>query len=282
MSAATARARFGRFMRGRNALVGGAIVIAFVLLATIGPALAPYSPVEQDLGRNYEAPSARHLLGTDDLGRDTLSRLVYGARISLGVAAASVVVGLTVGVVLGLLAGYRGGWVDAAIMRTMDVLLALPGMLLAVAVVAILGRGLGNTIAAVAVYAIPTFALLSRSASLAVVHHDYVAACRACGASDRRIIFRHVLPNVLSPILVQAAIMLGTAILISSGLSFLGLGVQPPAAEWGAMLSKGRELIRTTPVTAVAPGVAITLVVIGFSLLGDAMRDALDPGMAER
>jgi peptide/nickel transport system permease protein len=266
----------------RTALAGGAIVAAFVLVATIGPALAPYSPTEQDLGRNYQGPSARHLFGTDDLGRDTLSRLIYGARISLGVAVASVGLGLLAGAFLGLLAGYRGGWIDGLIMRAMDVLLALPGILLAVAVVAVLGRGLENTVAAVAVYATPTFALLTRAAALGVVHLDYVAASRASGASDLRIMLRHVLPNVLSPIIVQAAVMLGTAILIASGLSFLGLGVQPPTPEWGAMLSKGRELIRTTPVTATAPGLAITLVVTGFSLLGDALRDAMDPARGSR
>jgi peptide/nickel transport system permease protein len=263
--------------RNWNALAGIAIVSAFVLVGTIGPAFTPYSPLDQDLNRNYLGPSVRHPLGTDDLGRDTLSRLVHGARISLTVASASVAIGLAVGVFLGLLAGFRGGWIDMIVMRTMDVLLALPGILLAVAVVAVLGRGVGNTVAAVAVYAVPTFALLARGATLSVAHLDYVAACRASGASDLRIMLRHVLPNVLSPIVVQASVMLGTAILIASGLSFLGLGVQPPLPEWGAMLSKGRDLIRTTPVTATAPGLAITLVVTGFSLLGDALRDAMDP-----
>lgn len=259
------------------------LVLAFVtLLALFGPFVAPYDPLEQDLANNYREPSREHLLGTDDLGRDTLSRLIYGARISLGISLSSVSLGVLVGAILGLLAAYYGGWLDSAIMRFMDFLLALPGILLAIAIVAVLGKGIVNTILAVAIFAVPTFARLIRGSALSVQELDYIEATRALGASDLRIIFKHIVPNALTPVVVQATLSLGTAILISSGLSFLGLGVQPPHPEWGAMLSKGRELIRTTPVVAIAPGVSITLVVLCFSMVGDGLRDALDPRLRNR
>lgn len=211
-----------------------------------------------------------------------MSRLIYGARVSLGIAILSVGIGVAIGTVLGLVAAYYGGWVDAMLMRGMDILLALPGILLAIAIVAMLGKGIFNTIAAVAIFSVPTLARIVRGSALSILQRDYIGACHAMGASDVRILTLHVLPNSLSPLVVQSTLMLGTAILISSGLSFLGLGVQPPNPEWGAMLSKGRELIRTTPVVAIAPGVAITLVVLSFSLLGDGLRDALDPKLKER
>jgi peptide/nickel transport system permease protein len=266
-----------RFARNRAAVAGAIVLAGFVVTAAAAPALAPHSPIEQDLGNNYAPPSLRHPLGTDDLGRDTLSRLVHGARISLVVSVSSVAIGLLAGTALGLLAGHYRGWVDRALMRVTDVLLAFPGILLAVVVVAILGKGLGNTIAAVALMAAPTFARIARGSALTIGETEFVAAARALGASDARIMLRHLLPNCFSPLLVQATLMLGTAILVASGLSFLGLGVQPPDPEWGAMLSKGRELIRTAPVSAVAPGAALTLLVLSVSLVGDGLRDALDP-----
>ncbi len=271
-----------RFTRNKVALGSAILLSVIALVAILGPFIAPYDPLEQDLINNYASPSFDHLLGTDDLGRDTLSRLIYGARISLGISLSSVGLGALMGSLLGLLAAYYGGWLDRALMRFMDFLLALPGILLAIAIVAVLGKGILNTIIAVAIFSVPTFARLLRASALAIIELDYIEATRALGASDRRIISKHIVPNALTPLVVQATLSLGTAILISSGLSFLGLGVQPPHPEWGAMLSKGRELIRTTPVVAIAPGISITLVVLSFSLLGDGLRDALDPRLRNR
>jgi peptide/nickel transport system permease protein len=271
-----------RFTRNKVALVSAVVLIAVTLVAVVGPFVSPYDPLDQDLANNYAKPSVEHPLGTDDLGRDTLSRLTYGARISLGISLSSVGLGVIMGTFLGLIAAYYRGWLDTVIMRFMDFLLALPGILLAIAIVAVLGKGILNTIIAVAIFTVPTFARLVRGSALSIQELDYIEATRALGASDHRIIFKHIVPNALTPIVVQATLSLGTAILISSGLSFLGLGVQPPHPEWGAMLSKGRELIRTTPVAAVAPGVSITLVVLSFSMLGDGLRDALDPRLRSR
>jgi peptide/nickel transport system permease protein len=273
---------FYRFTRHKVAVTSAVVLLGVALVALVGPFVSPYDPLEQDLVNNYAPPSVEHFLGTDDLGRDTLSRLIYGARISLGISFSSVGMGVLVGTFLGLIAAYYRGWLDSVIMRFMDFMLALPGILLAIAIVAVLGKGIINTIIAVAIFSVPTFARLVRGSALSIQELDYIEATRALGASDRRIIFKHIVPNALTPIVVQATLSLGTAILISSGLSFLGLGVQPPHPEWGAMLSKGRELIRTTPVAAVAPGISITLVVLSFSMLGDGLRDALDPRLHDR
>ncbi len=266
-----------RFALNRAAIVGGVVIGLFALLGLFGPWLAPYDPLAQQLRDNYQSMSAAHWLGTDDLGRDVLSRLLYGARISLSISLVGVTGGLLIGVLLGLVAAYVGGWTDAVIMRFVDILYALPGILLAIAIIAVLGKGILNTIIAVVIFSIPTFARVVRGSVLAVLELEYVEACRAAGASAPRIILGHVMPNASSQLIVQATLMLGTAILIASGLSFLGLGVQPPNPEWGAMLSKGRELMRTTPIVAIAPGMAITLVVLSFSVVGDGLRDALDP-----
>jgi peptide/nickel transport system permease protein len=208
------------------------------------------------------------------LGRDTLSRLVAGARVSIGIAMAATGAGLLVGAALGLLAAWRRGVTELVAMQFVDILLALPELLLAITAITVLGRGTVSTVVAVAVYAVPSFARIARAAAQPIVAADYVAASRAVGASDARLLWRHVLPGCLSPMLAHATVMLGSAILLASGLSFLGLGVQPPAAEWGSMLSRGRELLRTAPLGAVAPGVAITATVLSFSLLGDGLRDA--------
>ncbi len=271
-----------RFRRNKVAVASAVIVAGFVALATFAPLLAPFGPLEQDLVNNYAGPSLEHPLGTDELGRDTLSRLLYGSRVSLGIAVSSVIIGVFVGAVLGLVAAYSGGVVDSVIMRVMDVMLALPGILLGIAIVVVLGNGVINTVIAVAVFSIPTFARLVRGSALAVLQLDYIMASRALGASGVRIVLAHVVPNSLTPLIVQSTLQLGVAILIASGLSFLGLGVQPPNPEWGAMLSKGRELVRSTPVAAFAPGMAITLLVMSFSLLGDGLRDALDPKLKHR
>lgn len=271
-----------RFAANRAALAGAALLALVAIAALAAPAIAPYDPLAQNLARNYEPAGREHLLGTDHLGRDNLSRLIYGARVSLGISLVAVGAGLLAGLIVGFTGAYVGGAVDRALMRLMDVLLAFPDILLAITIVAILGKGTLNTVIAVAVFAVPTFARLARGAALGVIEQEYVHASRALGASPVRMVIRHILPNCLSPIVVQTTIMLGTAILIASGLSFLGLGVQPPDPEWGAMLSKGREIVRVTPVGAAAPGVAITLVVLSFSMVGDGLRDALDPKSSRR
>jgi peptide/nickel transport system permease protein len=266
----------------KAAVVSGFVIAATALLALCAPAIAPYDPLEQDLANNYAGPSLEHPFGTDDLGRDIWSRLLFGARISLGIAFASVGLALLVGTGIGLLSAYYRGILDSTLMRLMDVLLAFPGILLGIAVVVVLGNGVENTAIAVAVMSTPTFARLARGSALSILERDHVAACRALGASAVRVIFGQVLPNALTPLVVASTLQLGTAILIASGLSFLGLGVQPPYPEWGAMLSKGRELVRATPVAAFAPGFFITVLVLSFSLLGDGLRDALDPKQRRR
>jgi ABC-type dipeptide/oligopeptide/nickel transport system permease subunit len=262
------------FRRDLLAAAAALVLAVAVLAATAGPWLVPFDPLGVDLAANYQPSSWTHPLGTDHLGRDTLSRLVAGARVSIGIAMAATGAGLLVGAALGLLAAWRRGVTELVAMQFVDILLALPELLLAITAITVLGRGTVSTVVAVAVYAVPSFARIARAAAQPIVAADYVAASRAVGASDARLLWRHVLPGCLSPMLAHATVMLGSAILLASGLSFLGLGVQPPAAEWGSMLSRGRELLRTAPLGAVAPGVAITATVLSFSLLGDGLRDA--------
>jgi peptide/nickel transport system permease protein len=271
-----------RFAANRAALAASSVLLAFAIVAILAPWLAPHDPLAVNLGGSLAAPSWQHPLGTDHLGRDILSRLFHGARVSLTISILSVGSALVVGTAAGLLAAWRRGLIDAAIVQLVDVLLAFPNLLLAIAVVAILGRGDVSTIVAVAVFSMPIFARVARAAALTAVARDFVLAARAVGAPGWRVLARHVLPNCLSPIVAQATIMLGTALLVASALSFLGLGVQPPAPEWGAMLSRGRDLLRTAPIGAVAPGLAITLVALSFSLAGDGLRDALDPRESTR
>jgi peptide/nickel transport system permease protein len=258
------------------AMLALAVLVLVSLAATVGPWVAPYDPLAVDLASNYQPSSSAHLLGTDHLGRDTLSRLIAGARVSIGIALASTAAGLLAGSVIGLVAAWRRGLVERTLLQVVDVLLALPELLLAITAITVLGRGTLSTVVAVAVYAVPSFARIVRAAAQPVAHSEFVTAARASGASAARILVRHVLPGCWSAILAHTTVMLGSAILLASGLSFLGLGVQPPAAEWGAMLSRGRELLRTAPLGAVAPGLAITLTVLSFSVLGDGLRDAAD------
>lgn len=258
------------------ALVALGVVLLFVAAALLADVAAPYDPLAIDLPANYLPASRAHWLGTDHLGRDTFSRLLAGARVSLTIALVSTGAGLLAGTALGLVAAWTRGRTEAAIMQAIDVLLSFPDMLLAIAVATILGRGSLSTIVAVAVFSVPIFARLVRASAQAVVGADFVLASRAAGASSVRILVRHVLPQCYAPLLAQGTITLGSAILFASGLSFLGLGVQPPDPEWGAMLARGRELLRSSPIGAVAPGVAITLVVLSFSLVGDGLKDALD------
>jgi peptide/nickel transport system permease protein len=266
-----------RFLKNRGTLVGLFVLSVFFLTAIIGPSLCSYDPSAIDLKNVYQNPSPRHLLGTDNLGRDTFTRLVVGARISLLVSFVGTISGSLIGVALGLFAGYFGGMTDSVISRFVDLLLAFPGLLLAIVIVAILGNGIVNTIAAIAFYSMPYIARMVRGVVLTLKNSEYVQACRVMGATDARIILTHIVPNSMSQIIINTTLNLGSAILTASSLSFLGLGVTPPHPEWGAMLSQGREVIRYFPLAAIAPGVAITLVVLSFSIVGDGLRDALDP-----
>jgi len=266
-----------QFRQSRAAVVGLVLTGLFVVTALLAPLVAPYDPTAFTLGQQLRPPSSANLLGTDELGRDILSRVLWGARITLLITLGAVLVSLVVGTTLGVLAGFRGGWSDTLIMRVMDVLLAMPGFLLAIAIIAALGAGTFNVVVAVGIFSIPAFARVARGSTLSVKQQDYVLAARALGAPDGGIMVRHVLPNVAPPLVVQTTLRLATAILTASGLSFLGLGPQPPTPEWGAMLSTGRNYITSSPQLATIPGLAILLVAVGFNLLGDGLRDALDP-----
>jgi len=264
-------------LRHRGALVGLALIGVFLVMAATSPLVAPRDPLAQNLAQRLEAPSAEYPLGTDDFGRDILSRVLYGARISLRVGVVAVAISLFIGGTIGLVSGFYGGTLDLLVMRLMDVLLAFPAILLAIAVVAVLGPSLTNAMVAVGITGIPVYARLVRGVVLQVKSLEYVTAARALGAGDARLVLRAVLPNCVAPLLVQTSLGLATAVLDAAGLSFLGLGAQPPTPEWGAMLSQGRELILDAPWALTAPGLAILLSVLGFNLLGDGLRDALDP-----
>lgn len=266
-----------RFMRRKISVAAAIILLFFVLVALFGPLLCPYDPLKQDLKHIYNGISREHWLGTDYLGRDTLTRLVYGARVSLGIGFSGVLCGCFVGVILGVCAAFFGGWVDTAISRLIDVMLAFPGLLLAITISAILGNGIANTALAIAIFSVPSIARMVRSVVLVIKNQEYVMACQVMGESNLRIIFTHIIPNAMSQIIVNTTLNLGSAILTASSLSFLGLGVQPPHPEWGTMLSQARDVIRTDPIGVIMPGICITLVVFSFSLVGDGLRDALDP-----
>jgi peptide/nickel transport system permease protein len=266
-----------QFRRSRAAVVGLGLIVIFVITAVLAPLIAPHDPIALGLGQQLKPPSFIYPLGTDELGRDLLSRLLWGARATLLITLGAVALAVLVGTVSGMYSGFRGGWSDTLIMRVMDVLLAMPGFLLAIAIIAALGVGMVNVIIAVGIHAVPAFARVVRAATLSVKQQEYVLAARALGSHDGTIMWRHVLPNVTPPLLVQTTLQLATAILTASGLSFLGLGPQPPTPEWGAMLSTGRTYITSNPQLATIPGLAILLVALGFNLLGDGLRDALDP-----
>ena len=266
-----------RLLSSNLARVGVVTVGFFILLALVAPAVAPYDPIAQTLVDRLKPPSAAHLCGTDHLGRDILSRVIYGARISLQVGVISVMVGLLFGATFGLVAGYVSGWADSIIMRMMDIMLAFPSTLLAIAIVAARGPGLFNTMIAVGVVAIPIYARLMRGTVLAVKSCEYIQAAQAVGAGHLRIVLRHVLPNCLSPMIVQATLSFATAVISAAALGFLGLGAQPPDPEWGAMLADSYGYLINAPWAAFFPGAAIMITVLGFNLLGDGLRDALDP-----
>jgi ABC-type dipeptide/oligopeptide/nickel transport system permease subunit len=273
---------WSRFRRHRAAVVGLVVLLLFLLVSLGAPLLTPYDPHQNQLLEALQDPSARHPLGTDHLGRDLLARVLHGGRLSLMIGFFAVLIGLIVGVPLGAVSGYYGGWIDLVIQRFMDIMLSFPNFLLALSLVAVLGPGLTNVIVAVGVSAVPSFVRLVRASTLSIRETSYVEAARCVGVGDRLIIGRHILPNALAPVIVQATLYLGGAILVAAGLGFLGLGVQPPTAEWGSMLGEGRQYIFSNPNTATFPGVAIFLSVVAFNLMGDGLRDALDPRLKER
>jgi len=267
------------FKKNKIALVGMGIVIFFILIALFAPLIAPYDFKEPDYSARLQAPSKEHIFGTDDFGRDIFSRVIYGARISLWVGFFSVLGSVIVGSLLGIIAGYYGRWVDTIISRIFDIMLAFPSILLAIGIVAVLGPSLENALIAIAVINIPNFGRLIRSRVLSIKQEEYIMAARAIGMSDARILFHHILPNSMAPIIVQGTLAIATAIIEAAALGFLGLGAQPPNPEWGKMLADSKEYLVQAPWTMVFPGLAIMLTVLGFNLMGDGLRDALDPRM---
>ena len=271
-----------RLLRHRGAVAGLVVILLFFAAALLAPSLSPYDPLAQDLNRRLQGLSSAHPLGTDDFGRDILSRVMYGARISLTVGFMSVGIAVVGGLLLGLVAGFytTGRWghmIDIIIMRTSDILLAFPAVLLAIAIVTAFGPGLRNAMLAIAIIYLPRFIRIVRAAILVEKEHTYIEAGQALGMSHRRLLLRHLLPNVISPVIVQATLGLAEAIIEAAALSFLGLGATPPTPEWGAMLSEGRSYLRLAPWVTFFPGMAIFLIVVSFNLLGDGLRDALDP-----
>lgn len=268
-----------RFFRNRIVLVALAILILLFLAAIFAPQIAPFDPIKRDVPNRLLPPSSQFLLGTDALGRDQLSRILHGGRMSLYLGFASVIISLVLGVTLGLVSGYAGGLIDSSIMRVMDLILAFPGILFAIWLVSLLGAGVNQVIIANALFALPTFARVVRGSVLSLRQSDYVLAARSLGATGNRIVAAHILPNVLAPIIVLASVSISGAILTAASLSFLGLGPQPPTPEWGSMLADGRAYIRNAWWLAVFPGIILTLTVLSTNLIGDALRDALDPKM---
>ena len=266
-----------RLRRQPLSIFSALLVCVLILTAIFGPLLAPYDPNDIDMANRFAAPSLEHPFGTDDFGRDILSRIMVGARVSLMVGIIAVGLSATVGSALGLLAGYTGRLTDEIIMRAMDILFAFPAILLAIAIMAALGRGVGNAMIAIGIVYIPIFARITRGSVLSVREEVYIEAARSIGSTDGRIMTRHILPNILSPIIVEITLSLSFAILAEAALSFFGLGTQPPDPSWGRMLSEGRAYFQQSAWLAIFPGLAIMLTVLGFNLLGDGLRDALDP-----
>ncbi len=287
MSATTAGGRAGsihsplaefwrRFRRKHIALVSGAVILLLVTASVAAPLIAPYGPAVPDYNNVLAGPSLAHLCGTDTFGRDILSRIIWGGRISLSVGFISVALGGLVGVVMGLVSGYFGGLIDSFSMRLCDVLLAFPGILLAIGVVAVLGPGIDNVIYAVAVFSVPVFARLVRGSTLALKQTLYVQAARSIGVSRFKLMFQHILPGALPAVIVYFSLRIGSSILVAASLSFIGLGAQPPSPEWGAMLADGRSYLGVADQMTLFPGLAIFITALAFNLLGDGLRDALD------
>jgi peptide/nickel transport system permease protein len=276
-----------RLIRNPGAILGGAFVTVFVICAVFAPLIAPYGPKEQNLNLLNQGkpvgPTSGHWFGVDLLGRDEFSRIIYGARFSLLIGVVSVSIGLIIGLFLGSIAGYLGGIVDTAVMRVMDVMLAIPGLLFAIGIVAVLGPGLGQIMIAIGVVNIPIFARLLRGSILAQRENDFVLAARSVGVKRRVILFSHIIPNAISPAIVQGTLAMATAIIDVAGLGFLGLGPQDPATpEWGTMLTDVNAYLNVAPFLAIIPGIAIVISVLGFNLIGDGLREALDPKLRTR
>ena len=275
---------WGRFKKNRLALFGMVLILLMILMVVLSPLIAPYGFDEQNYYEIFASPSLQHLCGTDNLGRDVFSRLLYGGRVSLTIGIISVGIGLLCGGLMGALAGYYSGKLDNTLMRIIDILMAIPSVILAISICAALGPGLVNTMIAVGVASIPNYARILRSSILSIKQQEYVEAARAIGASNAHIIARYIFPNVMSPIIVQATMGLagailsvGRAIISAASMSFIGLGIAPPNPEWGAMLSAGRTYFRDYPHMVLFPGIAIFLAVLSMNLIGDGLRDALDP-----
>ena len=276
-----------RLIRNPGAILGGFLVSVFVVTAIFAPLIAPYSPKAQNLSLLREGqavgPTSGHWFGIDTLGRDEFSRIVYGARFSLLIGIVAVTIGLSVGMLLGSIAGYAGGFIDSVIMRAMDVMLAIPQLLLAIGIVAVLGPGLGKIMIAVGAVNVPIFARLLRGSILSQKENDFVLAARSIGVRRRAILFSHIIPNSISPVIVQGTLAMATAIIDVAGLGFLGLGPQDPATpEWGTMLTNANDYLVSTPFLAIVPGIAIVLSVLGFNLIGDGLREGLDPKLRGR
>ncbi len=269
-------------LRNRLVVFGAGIVAVIVVLAVLAGVVTPYDPTEMKVIDALKAPSVAHPFGTDRFGRDVLSRTIHGSRIALGVALSSITLAFVLGTLLGVIGGYAGGWPDLAIGRTMDVLFSFPTLILAIGIAAMLGPGLDNAALAIAVVYAPLFSRVARGPVIAERAKDYVSAALALGAGPLRMAFRHILPNVMAPLIVQVSIGLAYAILTEAALSYLGLGTQPPAPSWGTMLNEGRTYLETAPWMSVFPGVAIMLAVLGFNLLGDGLREVLDPQLRGR
>jgi ABC-type dipeptide/oligopeptide/nickel transport system permease subunit len=268
---------WAKLKRNKVALIGGVLILVYVLSALLAPVLFPGNPSAPDLINSLESPTLKEPLGTDELGRSILGRIIYGSRISFIIAVGVVLVGVVFGIPLGLISGYYGGKIDFGIQRITDTMLAFPGFLLALALVSVLGVGIKNTVISIGISMVPLYIRLVRGCVLSVREEDYVEAARAVGTRDVVILSRHILPNVMVPITVQTSLSMGTAILFAAGLGFLGIGVQPPTPEWGAMLGSARSYLFHAPHVATFPGIAIFLAVLSFNLLGDGLRDALDP-----
>ncbi|WLD94400.1 ABC transporter permease [Alkalihalobacillus sp. AL-G] len=272
---------FSRFLRNfiqrRISIIGFFIVILIIIIAVCAPWLAPYDPLGQNLANRLQGPSSSHVLGTDDYGRDILSRIIYGARVSLIVSVIASGIGLLIGGFLGTISAYYGKFIDNSVMRVMDILLSFPTILLALLIMAFLGPSMTNIMIAIGITAIPEFARVGRSSVLALKESDYVLAEHAMGASDFRILFKHIIPNGLAPIIILFSLKMGTAILTEASLSFLGLGVDPSTPSWGGIIADGRNFLRDAPWISISGGIAVMIAVVGYNFIGDGLRDALDP-----
>ncbi|MFA9422731.1 MAG: ABC transporter permease [Sedimentibacter sp.] len=274
---------FFRLRKNKLAIMGFLLLMLMIIIALSADFIADYDKVVigQDIGARLQAPSSAHWFGTDHFGRDIFARIVHGSRISLSLGIFAMAIAVTIGAIIGAVSGYYGGKIDNIIMRFMDVLLAIPPILMSISIVAALGQNIVNLLIALSIAYVPVFARVIRSSILSVKGQEFIEAAKACGTSDARIIFKHIIPNAIGPIIVQATLAMGSTILIISSLSFMGLGIKPPAPEWGTMLYEGRDFIRQAPYLILFPGGAITIAVISLNLLGDGLRDALDPRLKD-